>query len=47
MKKIVYSWILLCIIICGCDPLDLSDVGYKESDRLKSSDVKELLYNTS
>lgn len=47
MKNIIYSCILLCIVICGCSPLDLSDVGYKESDRLKSSEVKNLLYNTS
>lgn len=47
MKNIIYSFILLCIVICGCSPLDLSDVGYKDSDRLKSSEVKNLLYNTS
>lgn len=34
-------------LLWGCNTIDLSDVGYGESDRLKASDVKEVLYNAS
>ena len=48
MNKLSYIYGVLCMfLLWGCNTIDLSDVGYGESDRLKSSDVKEVLYNAS
>ena len=48
MNKLSYIYGVLCMfLLWGCNTIDLSDVGYGESDRLKASDVKEVLYNAS
>lgn len=47
MKKILFTLSVLCMALWSCDTMDLSDVGYGESDRLKSSAVKSLLYGTA
>lgn len=47
MKKILFTLSVLCMALWSCNTMDLSDVGYGESDRLKSSAVKSLLYSTA
>lgn len=47
MKKILFTLSVLCTVLWSCDTMDLSDVGYGDGDRLKSSDVKSLLYDTA
>lgn len=47
MKKILFTLSVLCMALWSCNTMDLSDVGYGESDRLKSSAVKSLLYGTA
>lgn len=47
MKKILFTLSVLCMTLWSCNTMDLSDVGYGESDRLKSSAVKSLLYGTA
>lgn len=47
MKKILFTLSMLCMALWSCSTMDLSDVGNGESDRLKSSAVKSLLYETA
>lgn len=47
MKKILFTLSVLCMGLWSCNTMDLSDVGYGGSDRLKSSAVKSLLYGTA
>lgn len=47
MKKILFALSLLCILLWSCNMMDLSDVGYGDDDRLKSSAVKSVLYDTA
>lgn len=47
MKRILFALAVLCTSFWSCDTLDLSDVGYGDGDRLKSSSVKEILYGTA
>nr|WP_320058216.1 hypothetical protein [uncultured Bacteroides sp.] len=44
MKKVLFILAVLCTALWSCSSLDLSDVGYGDGDRLKSSAVKEVLY---
>lgn len=44
MKKILFALTVLCAALCGCDTLDLSNVGYGDGERLKASQLKEVLY---
>ncbi len=45
MKKVLFIYTVLCTALWSCNTMDLSDVGYGDGDRLKSSQVKEVLYN--
>lgn len=47
MRKILFTLSVLCTMLWGCNTLDLSDVGYGDGERLKSSTVKSLLYSTA
>lgn len=47
MKKVLFALAVLCTSFWSCDTMDLSNVGDGDSDRLKSSTVKELLYDTA
>jgi len=44
MKNVLLVLITLCTVLYSCDSLDLSDVGYGDSDRLKPSAVKAAIY---
>lgn len=46
MKNIIFTLSALCMVLWSCNTLDLSDVGYEDTGRLKSSSVKSLLYGT-
>ena len=47
MKKILFTLSVLSMALWSCNLIDTSDVGNGESDRLKSSVVKSLLYSTA
>ena len=44
MKKLSYIYGILCVLLLwGCNTIDLSDIGYGDGDRLKSSTLKAAL----
>ena len=47
MKKILFTLSVLCSVLWSCGMMDLNDVGYGDGERLKSSTVKTLLYDTA
>lgn len=44
MKNVLFILIMLCTLFHSCDSLDLDNVGYGDSERLKPSEVKAVLY---